>query len=151
MATLLSPPGLPSGLAGFLDLRGTAVPILRLDRLFALPERQPGLHTPMIILRGGSGPIGVLVESVHAIVPAPSASQLLDIPENGTFRGCATAALKLDGDPVHLLSPAALLEANEVRLLADHSAMAQTRLLHMEHTGIEERREIETRIPGPSL
>jgi hypothetical protein len=105
----------------------------------------------MIVLRGGSGPVGVLVDSVHAIVPAPSASRLLDIPESGTFRRCATATLELDGNPVHLLSPAALLFANEVRLLADYSAMAQARLLHMEHTSIEERREIESRIPGPCL
>jgi len=145
MATLFSPPGLPSGLAGFLNLRGTAIPILRLDRLLELPERQPGLHTPMIVLRGAAralGPnyctTGVLVDSVHAIVPTASA-RLLDIPESGTFRGCATAALELDGDPVHLLSAAALLDLNESRLLADYSAMAQARLRHMEqHGGAEE-------------
>ena len=63
MARLSSPPGLPSGLLGFLDLRGTAIPIVRLDRLFDLPEQKPGLHTPMIILRGVLGPIGILVDS----------------------------------------------------------------------------------------
>ena len=42
MATLYCPPGMPSGLAGFLDLRGTAVPIIRVDRLFDLPSRIPG-------------------------------------------------------------------------------------------------------------
>ncbi len=73
MARLSSPPGLPSGLAGFLDLRGTAIPIVRLDRLFDLPEQQPGLHTPMIVLRGVLGPIGILVDSVRGIVPVPSA------------------------------------------------------------------------------
>jgi purine-binding chemotaxis protein CheW len=131
MATLSTPPGLPSGLAGFLDLRGTAVPIVRLDRLFDLPEQQPGLHTPMIVLRGILGPIGVLVDSVRGIVPAPSA-RLLDLPPDGTFQGCATAVLQIDGEPIHLLSPAALLEANEARLLADYGAMSRARLLHME-------------------
>jgi purine-binding chemotaxis protein CheW len=140
MATLFAPPGLPSGLAGFLNLRGTAVPIIRLDRLFELPERQPGLHTPMIVLRGLS-PMGVLVESVHAIVPMPSA-RLLDIPEGGTLRGCATAALDVDGRAIHLLSAAALLEANEGRLLADYRDMAQARLLVMEHS-VEQSREEE--------
>src|SRR5580698_7962021 len=97
MATLSTPPGLPSGLAGFLDLRGTAVPILRLDRLFGLAEQLPGLHTPMIVLHGVHGPIGILVESVRGIVPAPS-SRLLEIRADRTFQGCATAALELDGD-----------------------------------------------------
>jgi purine-binding chemotaxis protein CheW len=130
MARLFSPLGLPSGLAGFLDLRGTAIPIVRLDRLFNLPEQQPGLHTPMIVLHGVRGPIGILVDSVRGIVAAPSAL-LMDIPKDGTFQGCATAAMQLDGDLIHLLSPAALLEANEDRLLREYSAMAQARLRHV--------------------
>jgi purine-binding chemotaxis protein CheW len=131
MATLSTPPGLPSGLAGFLDLRGTAVPIVRLDRLFDLREQQPGLHTPMIVLRGVLGPIGVLVGSVRGIVQAPAA-RLLDLPPDGTFHGCATAVLKIDGEPIHLLSPASLLAANEHRWLADYGAMSRARLLHFE-------------------
>jgi purine-binding chemotaxis protein CheW len=131
MATLSTPPGLPSGLAGFLDLRGTGVPIVRLDRLFDLSDQQPGLHTPMIILRGVLGPIGILVDSVLGIVPAPAA-RLLDLPADGTFQGCARAVLQIDGEPVHLLSPAALLETNEARLLADYGAMSRARLLHLD-------------------
>jgi purine-binding chemotaxis protein CheW len=131
MATLSCPPGMPSGLAGLLHLRGSAIPIIRMDRLFDLPEQLPGLHTPMIILRGVSGPIGILVDSVRSVVPA-SASDLLGIPEARTFRGCATGALELDGDRVHVLSPAALVDANEYRLLADYSAMPQARRLHLE-------------------
>jgi purine-binding chemotaxis protein CheW len=131
MARLSSPPGLPAALAGFLDLRGTAIPILHLDRLFQLPEQLPGLHTPMIILRGISGPIGILVESVRGIVPVPS-ERLLAIPQDGTFQGCATAAVDLDGDVVHLLSPAALLGANETRLIAGYTATSQQRLQLLE-------------------
>lgn len=138
MAWLSSPPGLPSGLAGFLDLRGTAVPIVHLDRLFDLPEQPPGLHTPILVLRGVLGPIGILVDSVRCIVPAPSA-QLLDLPEDRTFQGCATAAIQLDGDLIHVLSPAALLQADEDRLLADYTAMAQARMLHLGLPDIEER------------
>src|SRR5580692_7413513 len=86
MATLSSPPGLPSGLAGFLDLRGAAVPILRLDRFFGLAEHEAGFHTPIIVLRGVLAPIGVLVDSVRSIIPTPS-SGLLDIPLDNTFKG----------------------------------------------------------------
>jgi purine-binding chemotaxis protein CheW len=130
MATLSTPPGLPSGLAGFLDLRGTAVPIVRLERLFDLREQQPGLHTPMVILRGVLGPIGILVDSVRGIVQAPA--RHLDLPPDGTFQGCARAVLQIDGEPIHLLSPASLLAANEHRLLADYGAMSRARLLHFE-------------------
>jgi purine-binding chemotaxis protein CheW len=131
MAMLSCPPGLPSGLAGFLDLRGTAIPIVRLDRLFNLPEQLPGLHTPLIVLHGVRGPIGILVESVRSIVPAPR-SLLLEISEDRTFQGCVTAGFHFDGNLIHVLSPAALLNASEVRLLADYSAMLQTRRAHLE-------------------
>jgi purine-binding chemotaxis protein CheW len=133
IARLSCPPGLPSGLAGFLDLRGTAIPIVHLDRLFDLREQQAGLHTPMIVLRGVLGPIGILVDSVRGIVPVPSV-RLLDIPEDRTFQGCATAVVQLDGDLIHVLSPVALLTANEDRLLADYSATSQARLLRMQES-----------------
>jgi len=123
---------------GFLDLRGTAIPIVRLDRLFSLPEQKPGLHTPMIILRGVLGPIGILADSVRGIVPASSAA-LLDMPEDGTFQGCGTALLRLDGESIHVLSPAALLKASEDRRLADYSAVSQARLLHLPGETVGER------------
>jgi purine-binding chemotaxis protein CheW len=126
MAMLSAPPGMPAALAGFLDLRGTAIPIVRLDSLFDLAEQRPGLHTPMIVLRGTGNPIGILVDSVRGIVPV-AAVQLLDLPAGGTFQGCATASFEVDGDLIHLLSPGTLLEANEVRLLADYRAMSQMR------------------------
>jgi purine-binding chemotaxis protein CheW len=131
MATLFSPLGLPSVLEGFLELRGTAIPVVRLNRLFDFPDWQPGLYTPIIVLRGVSGPVGVLVNSVRAIVPLLS-SRLLAVPENGTFRNCAIAAAQFDGDPIHLLSPDTLLEEGENHLLADYRAMAQARLIHFQ-------------------
>src|SRR5579862_7273794 len=96
MARLSSPPGMPTGLRGFLDLRGTAIPILRLDRFLDLPEQLAGLHTPMIVLRGVLGSFGILVGSVRGIVPIASV-QFLDIPEGRTFQGCARASIELDG------------------------------------------------------
>jgi purine-binding chemotaxis protein CheW len=131
MAELASPPGLPSGLAGFLNLRGTAIPIVRFDRLFDLPEQSPGLHTPMIILRGVLAPIGVLVAAVHAIVAVPPPG-LIELPGDRTFKGCATAVLEIAGETVHVLSAAELVGANEDRLLAGHGLMMQARLLHRE-------------------
>jgi len=128
---------MPPVLAGFLDLRGTAIPIVRMDRLLDLPEQAAGLHTPMIVLRGALSPIGILVDSVRGIVTVTSA-QMLDMPEDGTFQGCATAALELDGDVIHLLSPAALLTGNEDRMLADYSAISRARLLQLAPTPMAE-------------
>jgi purine-binding chemotaxis protein CheW len=131
MALLSCPPGLPSGLAGFLNLRGIAVPILRLDRLFDLPEQQPGLYTPFIILRGAPSPIGVLVGAVRQVASTRVAS-FLPLPEKHLFHDCATAVVDVDGDPVHLLAPECMLVENERRLVADLQSAAQRRLRSLE-------------------
>jgi len=130
MAKLYCPPGMPSGIVGFLNLRGTAIPIIHLDRLFELPDQLPGLHTPLIVLHGVLGPIGILVDSVRCIVPG-AAALLLDIPDAQTFQGCATGAMQLDGDLIYLLSPGALLQASEERFVRDYSFRSQARLLHL--------------------
>lgn len=87
----------------------------------------------MIVLRGPGTPTGILVGSVRGIVSVVS-TRLLDLPVDGTFEGCATATFDLDGELIHLLSVGSLLEANEVRLLAEYGAMAQERMLHLAAT-----------------
>jgi purine-binding chemotaxis protein CheW len=131
MALLSSPPGLPSVLAGFLDLRGTATPIVRLDRLFDLPDQPAGLYTPFIILRGAETPIGILVGTVQQIVTATRES-FLPLPEKHVFHDCATATVEVNGNVVHLLSPERILLENERRLLREFQAVAQERLRRLE-------------------
>jgi purine-binding chemotaxis protein CheW len=127
MAQLSSPPGLPSLLAGFLDLGGVAVPILRLDKLFNLPEQPPALHTHLIILRGRDSPTGILVGSVRRIVTA-TPSSLVPLPEGNVFQNCAYAAIEIDDRVVHILSPERILLEKERQMLTELQAMAQQRL-----------------------
>ena len=130
MARLFSPPGSPSLLAGFLDLRGFAIPILHLDRLFGLPEQLPGLYTPLIILRNGDSAVGILVEAVQQIFEAPEEA-FRPLPENNLFHGCATAAVEVNGDMVYLLSAERILLEKERHILAEFQAMAQERLRNL--------------------
>jgi len=131
MASLSSPPGSPSLLAGFLDLRGDAIPVLHLDRLFNLSEQLPGLHTPLVILHGAPTGIGILVEAVRQIIPITQAA-FRPLPQNNVFHDCATAAFKLNGDVVYLLSAGRILLEKERRVLAEFQAVAQERLRHLE-------------------
>jgi purine-binding chemotaxis protein CheW len=132
MALLSTPPGLPSLLAGFLDLGGTAIPIVRLDRLFDLPEQPPGLYTPLLVLRGcGDGPTGILVGGVRKIA-AVTQSSFVTLPPKQVFHDCAVAEVEIDGSLVHLLSPERILLENERRMLAGIQAMAQQRLRHLQ-------------------
>src|SRR6202142_932757 len=102
MAMLSKPPGMASCLAGFLNLRGNAVAILRLDCLFDLPVQRPGLHTPLIILRSAANPTGVLVASVRLIASVTRAAWL-PLPEKHIFRDCAIASIDVNGDIIYLL------------------------------------------------
>jgi chemotaxis signal transduction protein len=129
MAMLSTPPGMASCLAGFLNLRGAAVAILRLDRLFDLPEQRPGLYTPLIILR--SAATGVLVASVRRIVSVTE-TVLLPLPDKHMFHDCATASIDVSGDIIYLLSPDRILLESERNLLKDLQAMEQERLGQLE-------------------
>jgi len=131
MASLARPPSMPSILEGFLNLRGTSVPVLKLAVLLGLPQDRLGLHTPLVIVRGRTAPIALLVNAVHAIVVVPAAA-LSSIPESDTFNGCVESALTADGSAVHLLSLEGLLLEKERQTLAEAQA-TETRRLRQAH------------------
>ncbi len=51
MASTLAVPGQPSLLGGFLNLRGSHVPVVLLRRLFGLPPEAASLYTPLIVAK----------------------------------------------------------------------------------------------------
>jgi purine-binding chemotaxis protein CheW len=128
MAELAHPPGLPSALEGFLNLGGTAVPVLRLDRLLQLPERNPGLYSKLIILKGVTdGEIAILVDQVSEILSVAETT-FLPVGKEHSFNACTEAAVPARGEVVHLLSPARILLEMERRSLSEFQAVAQQRL-----------------------
>jgi purine-binding chemotaxis protein CheW len=128
MAQLARPPGLPTALEGFLNLGGTAVPVLRLDRLLQLPERSPGLYSKLIILKGASdGQIAILVDQVNEILSVAEAT-FLPVGKEHSFNACTEAGVPARGEVIHLLSPARILLEMERRSLSEFQAVAQRRL-----------------------
>jgi purine-binding chemotaxis protein CheW len=130
MAQLGRPPGMPSLLEGVLNLAGTAVPVLRLDRLLQLPEQRPGLYSMLIVLKGpvrAEGRIAVLVDRVSEILAIPE-SALLPLGQEDSFNACAEAAVQVRGELCHLLSPTRILLQKERESLAEFRALAQRRL-----------------------
>src|SRR5207245_4311039 len=108
MASLFRPPTIPSLLEGFLNLRGTAIPVLPLGRLFGLQERPLELHTPLVILRGAGYPIALLVDNVSRILSVSSGA-LLPVQEAHSFNNCAEAEAVVEGLVIHVLSSERLL------------------------------------------
>lgn len=131
MALLAQPPGLPSLLEGFLNLRGMAMPVLRLARLFDLPALAPGLYSPIILLRGNLYPLGLLVDAVTGIV-SPPADGYLPVGGKNCFNDCAQAEVVLNNHTVHLLSCERLLLEKERQCVAEFQARAQQYLQELE-------------------
>ena len=131
MAQLSRPPGLPRILEGLLNLSGTAVPVLRLDRLLDLSEARPGLYSTLLVLRAGHSPHALLVDKVSEIVSV-STKSLLPVREGQSFNGCAEAELSANGRVIHTLSPERLLLEQERKTLTEFQTTAQQRLRELQ-------------------
>lgn len=133
MASLARPPGIPSLLEGFLNLRGCATPVLRLDRLFRSASWSAGLYTPLVVLRGRVHPMALLVERVEGIVSAPDAA-LLPIQAGHCFNDCTEAEVVSEpgSPPIHLISGERLLLAQEQSRIDELRATAQQCLQELE-------------------
>lgn len=126
MAALSRPPAMPSMLEGFLNLRGTAVAVVRLAPLLGLPADPLQLHTPLIVLRDSWA---LLVNAVTGIAEA-SAGGLLPLGAADSFNGCVQGRLALTapGGAVHLLSLERLLLEKERRIVSEFQAVEDARL-----------------------
>ncbi len=124
MAQLARPPGLPSPLEGILDLGGTAVPVLRLDRLLGLPVHEPGLYSMLIVLKGL---VALLVERASE-VRSVSSGELLPVDAKDSFNACAEASFLLRGETVSLLSAQRILLEKERQALSEFQMITQHRV-----------------------
>ncbi len=128
MADLAQPPGLPAPLEGILNLAGAAVPVLRLDRLFQLPERRPGLYSMLVLLnRTGSSQIALLVDRVSEILTVHK-HELLPVAEEDSFNACVVGTVPMRGSVVHVLSPPRILLERESQSLAAFRTTEELRL-----------------------
>lgn len=131
MAMLSQPPGVPATVAGVLNLGGDAVPVLRLDRLFGLPEQAPGLYTPLLLLRHGDPRLALLVEAVRETLTVAGAD-ILPIPADHSFNDCADGMITHGDRVILLLSAERLLLEKEHQHLAELQDREQSRLQEWE-------------------
>lgn len=128
MAELAVPPGMPSMLAGILNLSGAAVPVLLLDRLLQLPETHLNLYSVLIILKDASeGRVAILADGIDRIVTVPE-SALLSVGERNCFNACAGATVALADTNVSILVPSKILLEKERKALVEFQCLAQQRL-----------------------
>jgi purine-binding chemotaxis protein CheW len=132
MARLSTPGGLPSVLAGFLNLAGLPVPIVRLHRLFGIPEPAYGLYTQIMILRdNGGNSVGWVVDRVAHVTTVREAA-IMAVPENECFKDCAKGVFSFGGANVSMIAPERVLLEKERQCFAEFRDMEQARLRELE-------------------
>jgi purine-binding chemotaxis protein CheW len=124
---LLRPPAAPEVVAGVMDLRGCAVPVVRLERLLGLPPPACAAFRPLLVLsRPPPAPWAVLAEAVEQIVcagPAPVAA-----PRDLAFDDCLAFMLATPQGMVPVLAPERLLRKRETLALEEFRDIAAARL-----------------------
>ena len=128
MAQLAQPPGLPAPMEGILNMEGRAIPVLRLDKLLALPAGRPGLYSMLVVVKGVAQNLSaILVDRVTEILSVPSPERL-PVPPDESFNACAEAVISNGGRTIYILSVRRILLEKERESLEEFQAMAQRRL-----------------------
>lgn len=131
LPALVHSPAQPAILDGFLNLRGAAVPVLPLHRLFDLPAPPGGLHSPLLIVRSGGSLLALRVDQVEEVAPI-RASAIQPYTRDDSWNECAEGQFSRNGQDTVLLSADRLLLAKERECLADLQAQTQRRLENLE-------------------
>jgi len=133
MASLSRPPSMPTIMEGFLNLRGTAVPVVSLSRMFRLQERPLELYTPIIVVRGRDYPLAFLVDHVTQILSL-SVEDAVALQKDHSFNDCAEAQAATRERVVHIFSSKRLLIEKEKQCLTEFQTMEQQRLNELQVT-----------------
>jgi purine-binding chemotaxis protein CheW len=131
MAWLSRPPSMASILEGFLNLRGVAIPVVSVRRMFQWRDRAPDLYSPLIILRGAGHPLALLVDYVAQVITT-SGDASLRIQTEHSFNQCAVAEVAVGDRVIHLLSCDRLLTEKERQCVREFQAVEQQRLQDLE-------------------
>lgn len=131
MAELYSFPGIPKLLNGFLNLRGVAIPVIRLHRLFGVPAAPIGLWTPLIILRCRDLRLALQVDKVHRILNV-SRHEIAPVPSGHVVNDCVEGIVRTAEESVLVVSASRLLLQQENQALAEQQQLAQERFREFE-------------------
>lgn len=131
LAELERVPGAPKLLLGFLNLSGAPLPVLRLDRLFQLPESILGLWTPLIIVRCSKLRLALLVEQVTKVMVVGDET-VLPLPAGHALNDCVKGIVRSEEHSVLVLSLDRLLLQQEVQIVDELQQLAQQRLLELQ-------------------
>jgi purine-binding chemotaxis protein CheW len=124
-------PGQPAILDGFMNLRGAAVPVASLHKLFELWAPEPHVHSPLVTIKTSGGLLALRADSLEEVAAVDSAA-MIPCEAGDSLNGCAEAQFDWNGRPVAMLSADRLFLAKERECVADLQAQMQRRLDYLE-------------------
>lgn len=117
----------PPLLDGFLNLRGTVIPVVSLHGLFGFPVPVPEVHTPLMVLSVGNALLAFRADRMEDVTNIAD-DDLRPYSRQDSFNHSAEAQFERNGHEVILLSPDLLLLAKE-RLCLDQLQQEEQRRL----------------------
>ncbi|HVV46346.1 MAG TPA: chemotaxis protein CheW [Bryobacteraceae bacterium] len=126
-AALVSTPAQPRILEGFLNLRGEAVPVVPLRRLFGLPDGPLDLYTPLVIIDAGGVQAALEADEAESVLEI-RAEDMRALPAEASPEHCAEAVANAGDRQILLLSCAKILYEQEKQCLAALQATMASRL-----------------------
>jgi purine-binding chemotaxis protein CheW len=126
-AALVSTPGQPRILEGFLNLRGEAVPVIPLRRLFGLPDGPSDLYTPLVIIDAGGVRAALEADEAESVLEI-RADDMRPLPAEASPEHCAGAVANAGDRQILLLSCAKILYEQEKQCLEALQTTMATRL-----------------------
>jgi purine-binding chemotaxis protein CheW len=64
----------PPWLLGVIDLRGRVIPVVDMRRRLGMPQREPDLSTPILVVRSRSVTAGLVADEVVEVLALPACS-----------------------------------------------------------------------------
>ena len=124
-------PGQPAVIEGFLNLRGAAVPVVKLDRLLDAGDRPLSLHTPLLILEVRGEAFALAVDRIEDVLSIP-AEEFRPVGKEQSFNDCAIAEFPFGGRAAALLDTGRMLLEKERQCIAELRGRIQAQLASLD-------------------
>jgi len=119
MTSITPVPNSERYLKGVMNLRGTVVPVIDLRIKFSIPEKDYDSFTVILIIEMQSYIVGVIVDSVSDVIPAPD--QMQDAPNFHVSidRDVIKGVFNKDNNLIIILNADIMLTIKDLEILAE--------------------------------
>ena len=131
MVEMVRLPSQPPILEGFLNLRGSLIPAVRLARLMAMPEAAFELYTPLLVVRVGNRAMALCIDHVVSVDEMEESTRR-EVPGQFSTNNCAEAEYGSGDSRFVLLRVNRIFLSEEVERLDELSREANRRIGEIE-------------------